>query len=184
MIHIETERLLLRDWIATDLNVFREMNADREVMAYFPNTLTNEETDRFYHAIQREWQTEGYGLYAVEVKHTHRFVGFIGFHKATFEADFTPCVEIGWRLAKAAWGQGYATEGASACLEHGFRHLGLHEVYSFTSKINQPSIHVMEKIGLQNLKEFNHPKLSPTSKLSRHVLYHIAKSDYKYPVTY
>ncbi|MFD1019632.1 GNAT family N-acetyltransferase [Thalassobacillus hwangdonensis] len=171
MIYIETPRLILRDWKDTDLPAFRKMNADEHVMHYFPRTQTNEETDRFYEAIQQEFQDYDYGLYAAESKETNEFIGFIGFHRATFDADFTPCVEIGYRLKGEAWGRGLATEGAEACLQHGFETLNFEEVYSFTAKINTPSQRVMEKIGLHFVKEFDHPKVDPSSELYRHVLY-------------
>lgn len=145
MIYIETPRLILRDWKEEDLEPFRELNADKEVMQYFLKVYSKEETDPFYRAIKKELKEYNYGLYAVEVKKSKEFIGFIGFHKATFEADFTPCIEIGWRLKRDAWGKGYATEGARACLEYGFTNLNFKEVYSFTAKINKPSQNVMKK---------------------------------------
>ncbi len=145
MIYVETSRLMLRDWTEADLEPFRRLNADEEVMRYFPAILSSEETNAFYEAIQAEFKECGWGLYAVEVKDSHEFIGFVGFHRATFQADFTPCIEIGWRLKKEAWGKGYATEGAAACLEYGFSEWGLHEVYSFTAEVNKPSQKVMIK---------------------------------------
>lgn len=116
MIYIETARLRLRDWQEADFELFSRMNADEEVMKFFPKTLSKEESDAFAKAIIAEIKENGFGLYAVEVKETNEFIGFIGFHRATFESDFTPCIEIGWRLKKEVWGRGYATEGAKACL--------------------------------------------------------------------
>ncbi|MFC4558335.1 GNAT family N-acetyltransferase [Virgibacillus kekensis] len=171
MIYINTPRLTLRDWKSEDLAPFRHMNNDPEVMRYFPNTLTSQETNKFYEVIQQEIHDHGYGLYAVVTNDTNEFIGFIGFHRATFEADFNPCVEIGFRLKKEAWGKGFATEGARACLEYGFAELGFNKIYSFTAKINAPSQNVMKKIGLQFEREFNHPNVDPESKLYRHVLY-------------
>lgn len=112
----------------------------------------------------------------MEVKATNEFIGFIGFHTATFESDFTPCIEIGWRLKKEAWGKGYATEGAKACLEYGFEELGFDEIYSFTADINEPSKQVMRKIGLKFLTEFDHPKVDPDSTLREHVLYYVQRN--------
>jgi ribosomal-protein-alanine N-acetyltransferase len=172
MIYLETTRLRLRDWSESDLEPFRRMNADERVMTYFPKTLTAEETDAFYRSIQAEFAECGYGLYAVETKEREAFIGFIGFHRPTFEADFTPCTEIGWRLREEAWGQGYATEGAAACLAYGFRELGLRDVYSFTAGINEPSRNVMAKIGMNFVACFRHPKVAADSPLSRHVLFH------------
>jgi RimJ/RimL family protein N-acetyltransferase len=173
MIYLETSRLRLRDWEDTDLEPFSALNADEEVMRYFPKTLSIEETNVLYQAILAEFKQYGFGLYAVEVKENKEFIGLIGFHRATFEADFTPCIEIGWRLKKEAWGKGYATEGAEACLQYGFNKLGFKDVYSFTADINQPSRKVMRKIGMNFVKTFNHPKVEISSPLYKHVLYHI-----------
>lgn len=177
MIYIETPRLILRNWQEDDLKPFRELNSDEEVMRYFPKTYSLEETDAFYRAIIKEFEEYNYGLYAVEIKESNEFIGFIGFHRATFEADFTPCIEIGWRLKRDAWGKGYATEGAKACLEYGFKNLNFKEVYSFTAKINKPSQNVMKKIGMHYVKDFNHPKIDHNNKLCRHVLYVIRNTD-------
>lgn len=177
MIYIETPRLILRDWQQEDLEPFRQLNSDKEVMRYFPKIYSEEETDAFYEAIKKEFQEYNYGLYAVEVKESKEFIGFIGFHRATFEADFTPCVEIGWRLKRDAWGKGYATEGARACLEYGFTNLNFKEVYSFTAKINEPSQNVMKKKGMHYVKDFNHPKVPHDCNLRRHVLYVIRNTD-------
>lgn len=173
MIYMETPRLKLRDWMESDLESFRRLNADVEVMRYFPSVLSSEGTDVFYEAILSEFQECGYGFYAVEVKESNEFIGFIGFHRATFPADFTPCIEIGWRLKKEAWGKGYATEGARACLKYGFSDLGFQDVYSFTAEVNQPSQNVMIKIGMSFVKRFNHPRVMDQSPLKPHVLYQI-----------
>jgi len=177
MICLETPRLLLRDWRESDIEPFARMNADEEVMRYFIKALTYEETVKFYEVIQAEFQECGYGLYAVETKEDGEFIGFIGFHRATFEADFTPCTEIGWRLKKESWGRGYATEGASACLRHGFQTLGLDKVYSFTADVNTPSKRVMAKIGMHFVKYFDHPRVAKDSPLCKHVLYAITPGD-------
>ena len=171
MIYFETKRLIFRDWKEQDLNEFRIMNKDPRVMKYFPKTLTNEETDDFYHRIQDEFRTYGYGLYAVETKHNNDFIGFIGFHRATFTSQFTPCIEIGWRLKYDSWGNGYATEGAKACLNYGFHSLGFDQVYSFTAAINHPSENVMKKIGMSKIMEFEHPNVAKNHPLRSHVLY-------------
>ncbi|MFC3746629.1 GNAT family N-acetyltransferase [Paenibacillus sp. GCM10012306] len=173
MIYFETARLLFRDWEESDLELFSRLNADEEVMTYFPKTLSFEETAAFYKTILSEFKECGFGLYAVEVKESNEFIGFIGFHRATFEADFTPCVEIGWRLKKEAWGKGYATEGAAACLQYGFNTLGFSDIYSFTADVNTPSKNVMQKIGMHFISTFNHPKVEIDSPLSKHVLFHI-----------
>jgi len=177
MIYLETSRLRLRDWKKADLEPFYLMNADKKVMSYFPKTLSTDETNIFYQAIITEFKEYGFGLYAVELKDSKEFIGFTGFHRAVFQADFTPCIEIGWRLKKEAWGKGYATEGAKACLHYGFSQLNLTDVYSFTANINTPSQNVMKKIGMSYVKSFNHPKLDISSPLCEHVLYHINKEN-------
>ncbi|MDP4094948.1 MAG: GNAT family N-acetyltransferase [Bacillota bacterium] len=175
MVYIETERLLLRDWKEQDLVEFREMNKDSRVMKFFPKTLTDDETDSFYSRIEEEFKNYGYGLYAVETKQDNSFIGFTGFHWATFNSQFTPCIEIGWRLKFDAWGNGYATEGAKACLKYGFETLKLTDIYSFTSKINLQSENVMKKIGMTKAMEFEHPNIVEGSPLRRHVLYVVNK---------
>jgi len=177
MIYIETERLILRDWKKSDKKLFRKLNSDESVMKYFPKILSKEETDDFYNAIQEELENYKYGLYAVELKENKEFIGFIGFHKAVFASDFTPCIEIGWRLNKDAWSKGYATEGAKACIEYGFNELNMEEICSFTAAINKSSQNVMKKIGLTYIKDFNHPRIETTSVLRHHVLYKIRKSE-------
>ncbi len=171
MVYFETERLVFRDWNDPDLDEFRIMNKDPRVMKYFTKILTDEETDKFYDVIQNEFQNYGYGLYAVETKRDNSFIGFIGLHWANFDSPFTPCVEIGWRLKYGAWGNGYATEGAKACLKYGFDTLGLKKIYSFTSSINLQSESVMKKIGMSKIMEFEHPNIVEGSELRKHVLY-------------
>lgn len=169
--YIETERLTLRDWQETDVSPFTEINRDSRVMEYFLKELTPEETLDFYHRITDEFATCGFGLYAVEDKLNHAFIGYVGFHRFTFDADFAPGVEIGWRLTPEAWGKGYATEAAAACLEYARTHLNLKEVYSFTSLPNRRSEKVMQRIGMERVKEFNHPGVPSGHPLLRHVLY-------------
>lgn len=179
MVYFETPRLIFRDWREEDLPEFREMNKDARVMRYFTKALSPEETDGFYNIIKEEFQKYGYGLYAVETKLDQHFIGFIGFHWATFAAPFTPCVEIGWRLGTEAWGKGFATEGAKACLKYGFEALGLEKIYSLTSKINIPSENVMKKIGLAKVTEFQHPNIPEGNPLKEHLLYAADSCSYK-----
>ncbi len=171
MIYFETKRLVFRDWNVQDLYEFQIMNKDSRVMKYFPKLLSEEETTAFYNRIIADFTNCGYGLYAVEAKDNNSFIGFIGFHQASFEASFTPCIEIGWRLKYEAWGKGYATEGAEACLRYGFERLKFNKIYSFTAKINNPSENVMKKIGMVKVMEFEHPKVPEGSSLRKHVLY-------------
>lgn len=178
MTYFESSRLIFRDWKEEDLDVFRKMNGDNQVMEYFPNTLSYGETDSFYQKIQEEFRQYGYGLFAVEIKNANEFIGFIGFHGSRIDLGFGPFPEIGWRLKKEAWGKGFATEGAKECLSHGFDDLGFSEVYSFTSKVNTRSENVMKKIGMVKKLEFNHPEIDPGSRLCKHVLYHITSLQY------
>ncbi|GAF11581.1 acetyltransferase, GNAT family [Bacillus sp. JCM 19045] len=176
MIYIETPRLTLRDWDTHDLPSFIKMNQDSDVMRFFPKLLSPAETTAFYERILHSFRENGYGLYAVEEKASGEFIGFIGFNHASFEAPFTPCIEIGWRLRKEAWGKGYATEGAKACLAYGFNQLPLEEIVSFTAKINKPSIQVMKKLGLTYVQTFEHPTVALSSPLREHVLYQTKRS--------
>ena len=168
---IETSRLLLRHWLPTDTEPFTRMNADADVMRYYPEPYTKERTQALVASIQQELQQYGFGLYAAQEKESGQFMGYIGLHRATFAASFCPCVEIGWRLDKAFWNKGFATEGAKACLAHAFQHLGLHTVYSFTAMLNAPSQRVMQKIGMRFVQHFQHPELTEGHPLCPHVLY-------------
>ena len=174
----ESDRLGFRLWKDDDSMIFSRMNADSKVMQYFPGILNEKESDQFIERIMEHFKEHGYGLWAVDLKETHEFIGFIGFYTAKFESDFTPCVEIGWRLDHRFWNKGYATEGAIKCLDYGFNRLGLNEIFSFTSEINKPSINVMKKIGLVEQGVFQHPNISEESPLRPHVLYKIDKNIY------
>lgn len=154
------------------------MNSDPQVMEYFPKTLTVNESDEFLDKIIERISKKGYGFWAMEVKDGGQFAGYIGFNDATFPSYFTPCVEIAWRLTKDVWGKGYATEGAKACLKHGFEVIGFKEIYSFTSTLNKRSEKVMVKIGMKKMGEFNHPQVEPESPLRKHVLYRITREQY------
>ena len=172
MTYIETERLILRSWKPEDLPAFIAMNMDKRVMRYFPATLSEAETTAFYNRIQVEFDRNGRGLYAVEIKSTGEFIGYVGLHEIGFEADFTTGIEIGWRLAADYHNHGYATEAAKAVLTLA-KESGIKRLYSFTAKINIPSERVMQKIGMQKIKEFAHPKLPSHSPLRTHILYSI-----------
>jgi RimJ/RimL family protein N-acetyltransferase len=172
---IRTERLLLRRWSANDRPAFAELNADPQVMEHLPTLLTRAESDAMADRIEGHFAARGFGLWAVEIAGVLPFAGFIGLSVPPFEAPFTPCVEIGWRLARAAWGAGYATEGARAALAFGFDRLALPEIVSFTVPANTRSRAVMERIGMVRdpAADFDHPKLPPGHTLRRHVLYRI-----------
>ena len=168
---IETERLVLRPWREDDILPFAEINSDEEVMEYLPKCLSLEETARFYNRIVAEHNILGYGLYAVETKSDGLFIGYVGFHRFDFDAEFSPGVEIGWRLARKYWGQGYATEAAKACIDYARKHNLFNEIYSFTTILNHRSERVMRKIGMERLGLFSHPSLPRGHRLEPHVLY-------------
>ncbi len=172
MKYIETDRLVLRDWKTEDLPLFVKMNKDRRVMRYFPAFLTDKETQSFFYRIQSEFERNGWGLYAVELKSTGRFIGYVGLHEIGFEADFAPGVEIGWRLDADYHNQGLATEAAKAVLILA-RSKGLKRLFSFTAKKNIPSERVMQKLGMTKVGEFDNPNLPMDSPLRTHVLYQI-----------
>lgn len=168
---IETHRLGLRNWLERDIPIFVEMNQDPIVMEFFPKLLTEDESKEMVERIKAHIDDHGFGLWAVEIKDTREFIGFVGLSIPRFQADFTPCVEIGWRLAVPYWGKGYAQEAAKAVLNYGFHRLELEEIVSFTSALNTKSINVMRKIGLKYVKDFEHPNIEAGNRLRRHVLY-------------
>lgn len=174
---IETDRLLLRAWKQSDRQPFAEMNSDERVMEYFLKPLTSSESDGLVDHIERHFEKHQFGLWAVEVKSTNTFAGFIGLLVPGFEAHFTPCVEIGWRLAYSFWGQGYATEGARAVLDFAFNVAQLDEVVSMTTIENLKSRRVMEKLGMTYDVEddFEHPSLPEGHPLRPHVLCRLSK---------
>ena len=171
--YIVTQRLVLRSWKESDIPPLARMNSDDKVMEYFLKKLSHEETIDLYNQIQQELIASGFGAYAVEEKDTGAFIGFVGLHNVTFEVDFAPAIEILWRLLPEFWGQGYATEAAIACLKYARDELKIKEIVSFTSLPNKRSEHVMQKIGMTRIKEFNHPLVEPNYPLYRHILYRI-----------
>ena len=164
---MRTARLLLREWRDEDREPFAAMNADPQVMEHFPAPLTREESDAFADRIETHFTEHGYGLWALEDQ--TGFVGFTGLSWATFDAPFNPSLEVGWRLARSAWGKGYATEAATAALQRGFREVG--SITSFTAVVNVRSWRVMERIGMHREGEFDHPRVPEGHPVRRHVLY-------------
>lgn len=173
MITLETPRLRLRPWQESDREPFRRMNADGRVMEFFAATLSAAETDAMIGRIQAHMAQHGFGFFAVERRASAEFIGMIGMSHVPFEATFTPCVEIGWRIAAAHWNQGFATEGARECLRYAFGELVLPEVVAFTVPENQRSRRVMEKLGMTRnpVDDFDHPRLPEGHPRRRHVLY-------------
>ena len=176
MSELTTGRLKLRQWRDADLAPFATLNADPEVMRYFPSTLAQEQSDEFAGYVYETIERQGWGLWAVEVTDGPPFIGFVGLNRVSFEEHFTPAVEVGWRLDRPFWGNGYATEAAAAAVTFGLEQLHLEEIVSFTSTLNEPSIRVMRRLGMRHdaAGDFDHPRVAEGSPLRRHVLYRLA----------
>jgi len=180
LIEPSTSRLVLRQWRESDRDPFATLNADPLVMEHFPVLLTHDQSDTMMDRCIVHLECDGYGLWAVEVRTSGEFIGFVGLAVPTWEAAFTPCTEIGWRLARSAWGYGYATEAANAALAMAFGVIGLDEVVSFTTTRNLRSQRVMQRIGMTRdpSEDFDHP-LVADGPLRRHVLYRISRADWE-----
>ena len=181
---IETERLYLRQWQASDFATFADMNADPEVMQYFPKLLTPRVSDIIANKCQQLIADNGWGLWAVSLKvdeeNSGGFIGFVGLNDTHADMSFAPAVEIAWRLHSNYWGQGYATEAARASLNFAFTELGLDEVVSFTAVINKRSQLIMQRIGMTDTQDnFYHPALKSTHPLAEHVLYKISRQQWE-----
>jgi len=177
---LRTSRLVLRRWRPEDREPYAALNADPLVMEHFPSALTREQSDAHIDSMEERFERDGFGLWAVEVPRGAGCIGFIGLARPRFDAHFTPCVEVGWRLARAHWGQGYAPEGARAALRHGFTTCGLEEVVSFTTESNRNSQRVMQKLGMTSdpTDAFDHPNL-PGHRSRRHVLYRMTAEGWR-----
>jgi len=176
---IETERLFLRRWIEEDREPFFRLNSDARVMEFMPDFLSRPESDLLLDLIEDHFRKHSFGLYALELREDHSFIGFLGLAIPAFTAHFTPCVEIGWRLSANHWGRGLATEGARAVVRHAFEVLRLDALVSFTAPANIRSRRVMEKIGMIHnpAEDFDHPNLLEGHPLRRHVLYRLRTSE-------
>lgn len=176
MTTLETERLILRHWQDEDYKPFAALNADPRVMEFMPECLPEEGSNFVADRFRRYLDENGFGLWALEEKQSGRFIGFTGIQAPRFEAHFTPCIEIGWRIACEFWGNGYAPEAAKAAVHHGFTVVGLKEIVSFTALDNLRSRRVMDKLGMaRDLQgDFDHPNLDEGHRLRRHVLYRLA----------
>ncbi|WP_370979525.1 GNAT family N-acetyltransferase [Agaribacterium sp. ZY112] len=172
---LKTKRLLLRQWQDSDLEPLAKINADPDVMAYYPSVQNAEQSTAMAHYFRDLIAQQGWGFWAVERLSDAQFIGFIGLNSPQYKLPVTPCVEIGWRLARTAWGQGYATEGAKAALNYAFDVLKLEQVYSFTSVANKRSRAVMERLAMHNENcNFEHPIIAKGHSLREHVLYKIS----------
>lgn len=171
---LTTERLLLRPWRDADSEPFIALNADPEVCAFYPTDgYSRAESLAQIARIRDEMSQYGFGLWAVEEKISGAFIGYTGLKHLRSNHPLAPAVEVGWRLARRAWGQGYASEGAQASLEYGFAGLALPEIVAFTTPMNRRSIAVMERIGMTRApqRDFLHPDLPRDHPLRPHVTY-------------
>lgn len=175
-IYIETDRLILRSWKVADLAPFAEMNANTNVMRFFPAPLSVEESNALAKRISTELEETGFGLYAVEIKETGEFIGYVGFHRFAFDVPFSPNWEIGWRISDKYWHKGYATEAALACISYACENGLCDRLYSFTAVPNIPSENVMIRIGMTYEGLFMHPALADGHWLKEHKLYSIGLS--------
>jgi RimJ/RimL family protein N-acetyltransferase len=174
-----TPRLKLRQWQAADYAAFAAMNADPIVMEYFPALLTTERSDAFADKMMTQIIDQGWGFWAVEILESGAFAGFVGLNQPAYALPCSPCTEVGWRLDKAFWGQGYATEAGNAALDFGFNTLQLAEILSFTAVLNQRSQAVMQRLGMINTgKNFDHPLVPEGDRLRDHVLYKITQDQW------
>ncbi len=172
---VQTERLLMRRWLESDREPFAALNCDPETMRYFPSTLDRAASDAFVDRIESLFETQGYGLWALEVRETGQFIGFTGLNPMPDGVPGAGGVEVGWRLARHAWHHGYATEAARAALGVAFDGVGLAEIWSMTAVLNEPSQAVMRRIGLTEAARFDHPKVPAGHRLQPHVAYHLAR---------
>lgn len=179
--HLETARLILRQWQQTDYAPYAALNADPLVMAFFTATMDEQQSHVMVDCLYDLIQQRGWGIWAVERKSDGAFLGSVGLHIPRATLPFTPCVEVGWRLAKAYWGQGYATEAAEASLTYGFEVLELPEIVSFTSLLNTRSQSVMQRLGMKTdaKANFGHPDVPEASPLREHCLYTMSRQDWE-----
>jgi RimJ/RimL family protein N-acetyltransferase len=173
---ITTARLGLRAWNESDLESLAVMCADPEVMRFFPETLNPIQSKSLFDRLQKCYLDNGLTYFVVELKATRTFIGFSGMLNQTYEAPFTPCIDIGWRFKKAAWGKGYATEAATACLDYAFQKKKVNEIYSVCPSINTDSESIMKKIGMKYDGSFKHPALKNYPELATCLIYKIVRA--------
>lgn len=175
---INTKRLRLRQWCNADREHFAALNADPNVMQFFPASLDQAASDVIADQCELLIAEQGWGFWAVEILASQQFIGFVGLRKAHAQLPFAPCVELGWRLASPYWGKGYATEAATAALDFAFNQLNLNGVVAFTSMLNLPSQKVMQRLGMQRSRpNFAHPTLPLDHPLSKHCLYQLSREN-------
>ncbi len=172
----KSERLGFRNWNENDLTEFEKLNTDLEVMEYFPKPLTEKESSELIERFQKHFDKNGYTYFATETLENEELIGFVGLAFQEYKSDFTPAIDIGWRLKKNAWGNGYATEGAKKCLEFAFSELNFEKIIATCTKKNSKSENVMKKIGMEKIGEFKHPELKEYPEFEKCICYEISKS--------
>ncbi|WP_293916290.1 MULTISPECIES: GNAT family N-acetyltransferase [unclassified Sphingobacterium] len=166
-----SERLGFRNWDQEDIDKLYLINTDKKVMEFFPDVSTKQQTTEFVHRMKSQFEDKGFCYFAVDRLDNREFIGFIGLSEQTYVADFTPCIDIGWRINSGEWNKGYATEGAKRCLDYARSVLMLEDIYAVAPKINLKSEHIMKKIGLEKQYEFEHTLLVNNDRLRTCVLY-------------
>ena len=169
----KSERLGFRNWLESDIEIMSKINSDEKVMEFFPGIVSKDQTIEFIDKMQGQFKEKGFCYFAVEKLENNNFIGFIGLSEKSFKAEFTPCIDIGWRLNSKEWNKGYATEGAKRCLQYANEVLKLEKIVSIAPKINLKSELVMKKIGMEKVLEFEHPLLINDERLRDCVLYQI-----------
>ena len=177
--YVQTERVGLRRFQDSDLDSFFQLNSDPQVMEFLPKLLSRDECADYMRRINNKIDEQGFGFWAAENLVESELMGFVGITRVSFEADFVPAVEIGWRLARRWWGQGFATEAAIGVLDFAFQEARLSEVVSFTAMQNEKSFRVMERIGMTRERQFEHPLLEAGHRLRSHWLYRISKAQHQ-----
>ncbi len=166
-----SKRLGFRNWDINDIDKMHEINSDEKVMQFFPSLPSKEQTAEFIARMMHQFQNKGFCYFAVDKLENNEFIGFIGLAEQTYQADFTPCVAIGWRIKSSEWNKGFATEGAKRCLDYAINDLKLENLFSIAPKVNVKSEHIMVKIGLIKQYEFEHSLLTNNDQLRTCILY-------------
>ncbi len=175
---LSTDRLLMRRWLESDREPFAALNGDQETMRFFPEIMDRAASDAFVDRIESRFEEHGYGLWALEITDTGEFIGFTGLNPMPDGTPGAGGLEVGWRLAKPAWHHGYATEAAKAALVVAFDRLGLDEIWSMTSMLNEPSIAVMRRLGMSEAATFEHPRVPEGHVLRPHVAFHLTSAEF------
>lgn len=170
---VRTERLLMRRWREADRDPFAELNGDPRTMVYFPSTLDRAESDALVDRIEKRFEEQGFGLWALEISETGQFIGFTGLSPMPPDVPGAGGMEVGWRLTRHAWHHGYATEAARAAVGVAFEGAGLTELWSMTAVLNEPSQAVMRRLGMVEAARFDHPRVPAGHRIQPHVTYHL-----------